>query len=170
MENWYAVQVRTGREEKVLDMSRKTVDRNVLKECFIPYCERMKRYQGEWHKEQYILFPGYVFLITERVEELYWKLKKLPEFTKILGDGAEFIPIKEEEKTILQKMGGKSYLAEMSRGFMRGDKVIITSGPLENMEGEIVYIDRHKRLAAVRIEMFDRLLEVKLGLEIVHKE
>ena len=93
MENWYAVQVRAGREEAVLQLSKKIIDESALKECFIPYYERMKRFQGEWHKEQYILFPGYIFLVTEQVDVLFWELKKVPGLTRILGDGMEFVPI-----------------------------------------------------------------------------
>lgn len=76
MECWYAVQVRTGREESVLCLSKKTIDRDVLSECFIPYYECMKRYQGEWHKIQHILFPGYVFFVSEQVDRLFVQLKK----------------------------------------------------------------------------------------------
>ena len=170
MESWYAVQVRTGREEAVLQLSKKMIDESVLKECFIPYYERMKRFQGEWHKEQYILFPGYIFLVTEQLDVLFWELKKVPGLTRILGDGMEFVPIKEDEKVFLQKMGGSSHLAEMSKGIIEGDKVIITSGPLSKFKGEITYIDRHKRLAVIRIEMFGRWMDVKIGLEIVHRE
>ena len=170
MESWYAVQVRTGREEAVLQLSKKMIDESVLKECFIPYYERMKRFQGEWHKEQYILFPGYIFLVTEQVDVLFWELKKVPGLTRILGDGMEFVPIKEDEKVFLHKMGGSSHLAEMSKGIIEGDKVIITSGPLSKFKGEITYIDRHKRLAVIRIEMFGRWMDVKIGLEIVHRE
>ena len=61
-------------------------------------------------------------------------------------------------------------MAEMSKGIIEGDKVIITSGPLSKFKGEITYIDRHKRLAVIRIEMFGRWMDVKIGLEIVHRE
>lgn len=84
MESWYAVQVRTGREEAVLQLSKKIINESVLKECFIPYYERMKRYQGEWHKELHILFPGYVFLITEQIESLFWELKEYQNSRKSL--------------------------------------------------------------------------------------
>ena len=170
MDNWYVVQVRTGREEAILQLVKKIVDRTVLIDCFVPYCERLKRYRGEWHKEQHILFPGYIFLVTGQVEELFLQLKKIPEFVKILRNGMEFIPVKEEEKGILKKMGGESHLSEISTGVIIGDKVAITSGPLAKIKGDIIYIDRHKRMAIMRIEMFDRQLMLKMGLEIVYKE
>lgn len=169
MKSWYAVQVRTGREESILRLCREIVDKNVLDECFIPYGERMKRYRGRWHKEQHILFPGYVFLITAQVRELFWELKKIPEFTKILGDGADFIPIKEDEKKLLQ-LGGTEHLFKMSLGYIKGDKVIVISGPMQKMKGTITYIDRHKRLAVIRMEMFERWIDVTMGLEVIRKE
>ena len=170
MDDWYAVQVRTGRERTVVLLSQKIADRAVLKECFIPYCDRMKRYQGKWHVEQHILFPGYVFMVTGQVEKLFWELKKLSGFAKILGNGVDFIPIRQEEKSLLLHIGGEGHQSGMSQGVIEGDMVIITSGPLTKLSGEITYIDRHKRLAMVRVEMFGRFMDVKLGLEIVHKE
>lgn len=169
MENWYAVQVRTGREKSVLLQSERMIDGTILKECFIPHCECMKRYYGKWHKEEHVLFPGYVFFVTEKVEELFRELKKLPEFTKILGDGMEFIPLKQKERIFLQELGDKEHLIKMSEGYIVGDKVIIISGPMKEIEGEIIYIDRHKRLAIVRLEMFGRQMNVKMGVEIVAK-
>ena len=40
---------------------------------------------------------------------------------------------------------------------------------MKEMKGEIKFIDRHKRLAVIEIEMFGRKTEVRLGLEIVMK-
>mgnify|MGYP000113929363 CR=1 FL=1 len=162
MESWYAVQVRTGREEAVLQLSKKIINESVLKECFIPYYERMKRYQGEWHKELHILFPGYVFLITEQIESLFWELKRIPEFTKILGDGVESIALQEEEKKMLMEIGGRSTYLRCPRVYC-GDMVIITSGPMKKMKGTIIFIDRHKRVAIIQLDMFGRKIEIKHG-------
>ena len=116
MESWYAVQVRTGREEAVLQLSKKIINESVLKECFIPYYERMKRYQGEWHKELHILFPGYVFLITEQIESLFWEIKRIPEYKKILVDVVESIALKEQEKNMLMEIGGQKHLYDLNQG------------------------------------------------------
>lgn len=169
MENWYAVQVRTGKEQDTADLCRKIVDDDILWEAFIPRYERMKRYQREWHKEQLPMFPGYIFLVTERVEELFYRLKKVPELTKILGDGREFIPIKDEEKALLQQMGNEEHVTEMSVGYIAGERVVILSGPMMGMEGKIKKIDRHKRMAVLEVGMFGRWVDVKVGVEIVEK-
>ena len=66
--------------------------------------------------------------------------------------------------------GGRDHLFEMSRGYIVGDQVIITSGPIKKMEGKITFIDRHKRFAVVQMDMFGRKIDVKIGLEIVRKQ
>lgn len=35
----------------------------------------------------------------------------------------------------------------MSEGIIEGDRVIVTRGPLRDLEASIIKIDRHKRLA-----------------------
>lgn len=169
MENWYAVQVRTGKEQETVDLCRKIVDSGILTESFIPKYERMKRYQGEWHKERIPMFPGYIFLVTGRVEELFYRLKEVPELTKILGDGREFIPIKDEERGLLQQMGNEEYVTEMSVGYIVGERVVILLGPMKGMEGKIKKIDRHKRMAVLEVGMFGQWVDVKVGVEIVEK-
>lgn len=169
MSNWYAVQVTTGKEEETSYVCRKLVPEETLQECFIPRGERMRRYEGAWHKEERPLFPGYLFFITDQVEELYYELKGVPELTKILGDGSSFIPLEEEEISLMLQMGGKEHVAAMSSGYIEGDQVIITSGPLQTLKGTIRKIDRHKRLAVVQMKMMGRLQDVTMGLEIVRR-
>lgn len=169
MENWYAVQVRTGREDVVKELCRRMIGPEILEEVFIPCYERMRRYEGQWHREQRPLFPGYLFLITDEIEPVFESLRQVPELTKILGDGVDFIPLHPEETEFLKKIGNEDHVAEMSVGFIVGDQVVITSGPMKDMEGRIRKIDRHKRVATVSVQMFGREQDVKLGVEIVEK-
>lgn len=169
MSEWYAVQVTTGKEEETACMCRRVIDTEILQECFIPKGERMRRYEGAWHKEKKILFPGYLFFITDAVEQLYFELKKIPELTRILGDGTSFIPLEQDEVSLLLQMGGEEHIASMSSGYIKGEKIIITEGPLRNLEGIIRKIDRHKRTAVVQIRMLGRLRDVTMGVEIVRK-
>lgn len=169
MGNWYAVQVKTGKEQETADLCNGIVDGEILAESFIPRYERMKRYQGEWHKEQLPMFPGYIFLVTERVEKLFYELKSVPELTKILGSGSEFIPIRDEEKALMQRLENEEHVTEMSEGYLVGERVVILSGPMKGMEGKIRKIDRHKRMAVLEIGMFGRWIDVRVGVEIVKR-
>lgn len=168
-QKWYAVQVRTGSECITARLCKSVMNQSVLTDCFIPRYERMRRYQAQWHQEYPIMFPGYIFLITDKVNALYEELKHVPRLTKILENGVEFIPLKEEEAELLAAMGSREHITAMSRGYIAGDRIIITEGPMKEMAGQIRFIDRHKRIAVVQMEMFGRKLDIRLGLEIVKK-
>lgn len=167
---WYVIQVRTGNEEDIRTQCGQVVDPAILKKCFIPYYEGMKRYHGEWHKERKILFPGYVFLISEDKESLYYELKKVVGLTKLIGTGREVVPLSDEEVSFLKNFGSEEQIVEISEGVIENSQVVITSGPLKGNEGLIRRIDRHKRKAYLEIEMFGRKIETQVGLEIVEKK
>ncbi len=166
---WYAVQVRTGTEEEIKSQCLKVISSDVLEDCFIPHYESMKRYHGEWHKVKSILFPGYVFLISDDVKELYYRLKNVIGLTKILGTGDEIVPLYKEEIEFLESFGAKKESVKISKGIIEGEQVIVLEGPLKGYEGCIRKIDRHKRLAFLEIELMGRKVETQVGLEIVDR-
>ena len=93
------------------------IDPSVLQKCFIPRCEQERKYQGAWHKELKTLFPGYVFLISEDKEALFFALKKVVGLTKLLGTREEVVPLTQEEIRFLMRFGrGRS-----GGGDVRGD-------------------------------------------------
>ena len=167
---WYVIQVKGGTEENIRQQCQNTIHPTVLEKCFIPYYEVMKRYQGKWNKEKKILFPGYVFTVSDEVEELYFELKKVIGLTKILGAGNEVIPLNQEEVDLLRQLGCEEQVVEVSEGVIEGGNVVVTRGPLRGLEGCIRKIDRHKRVAYLGIEMMGRLVETQVGLEIVEKK
>lgn len=164
---WYVMQVRTGTEENIRCQCQRLISSNVLERCFIPYYQQKKRFQGEWHIQERILFPGYVFLIAQNLECLVNGLKKVIGLTKLIGIGDQIVPLVQEEVELLMRIGTDKQLVEMSSGIIENDRVRILSGPLMGMEGNIRRIDRHKRIAYLEIEMFGRTVEMKVGLEII---
>ena len=166
---WYVIQVHTGTEEKVCQQCEKLIDGSVLERCFIPRFQKKKRFLGEWHLQNEILFPGYVFLITEHLDELVDGLKQVSGMAKILKTGDDVTPLSQQEVELLLKLGSERQEVEMSIGVIEGDKVYIFEGPLQGMEGLIRKIDRHKRMAYLEVEMFGRKVEMRAGLEIIEK-
>lgn len=166
---WYVIQVSTGKEEQILKMINEYGVQRYLKECFIPKYERRRKYLGQWHQEEAVLFPGYIFIISEEAKELYLALKQIPELTKLLGIGEKWTPMSKEDVAIIEALSGKERLVKHSEGYIAGSKVTITDGPLVGMEAMIRKIDRHKRKAFLEIPMLGRMLTVQVGLEIVTK-
>ena len=166
---WYVVQVRTGSEESIRRQCEKNIGREIMELCFIPCYEEQRHIRGEWVTLKKILFPGYLFVVTEKLEELYENLKIIIGLTKLLGTGREIVPLTEEEQKFLQKFGGEEQVVVMSEGIIEQSQVKVTSGPLMGMEGYIRKIDRHKRKAWLELELFGRKQTVQVGLEVVSK-
>lgn len=167
---WYVIQVISGQEEKVLEMIRQYGIQKYIEKCFIPQYERKKKYLGQWRIERAVLFPGYLFVISSEIENVYSALKQIPKLTKLLGTGEKWTSMSKEDVEIVEMLAGRDRLVKFSEGYLEGNRVVVTSGPLQGLEGVIRKIDRHKRLAWLEMEMFGRKTKFEVGLEIVRKE
>lgn len=165
---WYVVQVMSGQEHSVAQLCEaRLLQEN--EEVFVPMYQRKKKIKGKYEVCESILFPGYVFFDTEAVEDLFFRLKDVSQLTKILRTGEDFTPLHETEVAFLKQFGKKEHVVEMSVGYIEGEEVVITSGPMENWSGKVKRIDRHKMIAVLEIEFFGRMTDVTVGLEIVEK-
>ncbi len=166
---WYAVQVLTGKEKDICIQAEKIIPAEILEQIFVPYKEEKRHVNKQWKTIKKVLFPGYIFLITDHIVDLYIALKDVIGLTKVLGTGREIVPLTEEEVQLLQRLGNEEQVVEMSEGIIENDIIHVTSGPLMGMEGCIKKIDRHKRKAWVEVKMFNRMQLIPLGLEIIQK-
>ncbi|MCD8075251.1 MAG: antiterminator LoaP [Lachnospiraceae bacterium] len=163
---WYVMQVQTGSEEKIRTQCETLIPKSVLQQCFIPYYEEQRKLHGKWNLLKKVLFPGYIFMVTDELDELRFRLKRVQGMTKILGTGDEIVPLTEEEVLFMQKFGGEKQIVEISKGILEGNQVRILSGPLIGKEALIQKIDYHKRRAYLELEMFGRMQRICLGLEV----
>lgn len=166
----YVIQVTSGKEESV----RKLVLRLLapaVEDCYTPAYESMRRVRGEWKLVRGMLFPGYIFVQTSRPAAVAQGLKTVPAFTRLLGaSDTSILALTSDEVAWLNAFtNAETHVVEMSEGVIEGDRVLVTKGPLRGHEGEIVFIDRHKRIAQLEVHMFGRRKRIKLGLEIVSK-
>lgn len=166
----YVIQVAGGKESRVVELIDKFVSEGLVQECFIPRYEIMRRYRGEWHKRVETLVPGYLFIECKDVGRVNEELRRVPAFTRLLGNDDRFIPLTDDEVRWLNAftdLGDR--VVKMSEGVIEGDKVIVLNGPLMNHEGRISKIDRHRRIAYLDMPMMGRMKTIKVGLEIVSK-
>lgn len=170
MSNWYVIQVRAGREEKIAKACKEVISNGALCDSFIPYIVRNKKYKGEWQEIEEILFKGYVFAISDDADRLYQELKNIEDLTKLVGRKEKIIyPISDEEATFLKEFAKENHKIDMSYGFIVNDKIIIESGPLKGKEGLIKKIDRHKRKAIIEMKFLNQTISASVGLEIIRK-
>ena len=89
MSLWYVMQVRAGTEENARCQCLRLISSNILEHCFVPYYQQKKRFQGEWHIQETVLFPGYVFLVTSDLKQLMDSLRKVTGMIRLLRTGEQ---------------------------------------------------------------------------------
>lgn len=168
---YYVIWTLTGKEDIVKDEIVAQIGQENKEKIHILTRERKQKYRGEWQIRKEKLFPGYLFMDLDatQVEPVRQALRKATEHAKVLKTGDELYPIHAQEEQLLRRLTGDTTNVAVSVGVIAGDKVIIKEGPLVGMEGMIKRIDRHKRMAVLEVELFNRISEVKVGLEIVEK-
>ena len=129
----------------------------------------MKKFRGRWHKVEEILFPGYVFAVTGKPEELYENLRRIWKMTKVLGrEERYFVPLNEEEENMVRKMGNREHRTEISRvEVLEGKRFRVVEGPLKNYMEYVVKVNLHKREVGVQVEFMERTLDLYMGIEMV---
>ena len=151
---WYVVQTVAGREFAVCRLIESLVEDDVLQECFVPRYEVQKQFRGQWRTCTATLFPGYLIVVTDRVDELESQLRRVPAFAWVLSNDGGFVPLERDEVAWIDAFTEKGHR---------------TVGPLVGREGWIRKINRRKRTAYLEIDMFGRTIQTKIGLGIVRK-
>lgn len=171
--NIYVIYTATGYEEKVQNVLREYV---LLpsEEAFYPIVEIKKRFHGKDKVVDKSLYPGYLFIRTDDPEALYLRGKAskgrlILQNMRMLRNDATLLPIAPEEEQMLYELCGDDHRCDMSKGFIIGGKVVITSGPLQTFTGRIRKINRHKKTAEITTRLLGRDINVVVGLEIVRK-
>lgn len=168
---YYVIWTLTGKEDIVRDEILAQMGTEYNSRIYILMRERKQKYRGEWQIRKEKLFPGYLFMDLDaaQVEPVREALRRATEHAKVIRTGEELYPIHEQEELLLRRLTGNTMNVAVSVGVIEGDKIIVREGPLIGMEGLIKHIDRHKRMAVLEVELFNRVSEVKVGLEIVEK-
>ena len=166
---WYVIQVMAGREEYILSFCEQVV-RKSSEEMFVMRCDRLLRNQdGSWRKNEEIAFPGYLFADTDDIDGLRERLKKIPELAKVVKVGTGIFPIYDGEEKLFELMGGKEHLIKASTGIRKGDKIVVLEGSLVGHEALIKWVNSHKRLAEIELDLAGEKIKTKVGLEILKK-
>lgn len=166
---WYVIQVHTGAEAEVCRQCRNRImDKD--EDVFVLLAERMTKIQGEWSLVTGRLFPGYVFVETERIEDFYRRLKNMGNAAKVLRTGEEMTSVYPEEENYLRMLGGEEHIVRYSQGYIEGEELIVMSGAMKEYCGKVKKVLRHKRLVVLEIPLMGRMVEVTVGMGIVSRQ
>ena len=167
---WVVAKVIAGKEDVIKELSEDRISKDILEDVFVPKHVRMKKYKSEWRKVIKPLYPGYVFMVTRDPQELEKALIDVPGRHRLLKSDDIILTVSDEEKVFINRISGRENIVEISVGYKEGDRIKIISGPMLGLEGDIVHVDRHKRLVTINTPMFGRMVKTTLGLELIYKE
>ncbi len=139
---WYAVRTRSNYEKRVSTMlSEKCIEQ------YLPAYREMRQWKDRRKLVELPLFPGYLF--TRIVDSRESRLSVLCNdgVVAILGSGDSIEPIPDHEIEAVRTML-ESRVRCLAHPLLReGAWVRVKRGPLKNMEGLLVRIKGHNRLA-----------------------
>jgi len=165
---WYVAHTYSGYEQKVKDNLEKTVEnrgmREVIQETRIPVEEAIEVKNGKRHIVKRKVYPGYVMVKMVMTDESWYVVRNTRGVTGFVGSGTKPIPLTQEE---VDTMGVDRTAVRFA--FAVGDLVRITSGPLNEFNGNIDAIDYDKHKVRVVVSMFGRDTRVELDFDEVSK-
>lgn len=174
---YFVIQVTSRNEYKMKEKIEKIVSSSFYDDIFIPTRIRQKKIQGKWIDYEDRLFPGYLFVETEKPNELADELKKIIGFTKILGykdkEGIHYTPLSDSESDLIDKLLNRknktrNSLLPLSEVIIEeGRQVKVISGPLFGFEGKVVKYDLHKRIAILSIDFAGSTAKVNVGIDLI---
>ncbi|MGA1870044.1 MAG: transcription termination/antitermination NusG family protein [bacterium] len=168
-DNWYVVQTLTKKEHHMKDIIDNIFDNyfNIL----IPSKEILHTQNGVLKKIICPLFPGYLFLYN-KINTFIQKLDSIKRNHYLRPVCFDNTPakIRPEEMEYLQTITNEQGIVPLSQGiFHEGDNVRILEGPLKNLTGKILFINKKKHKAKVNIKLFNREINIVLGLNLMRE-
>lgn len=168
---WYVIQVTTGKEEEMRLLIEREAGHVLYERCFYIKRERIWRRDGQCIVHVETMFPGYLFVITDKPKELYWRLKDIPQFTKMLRTEDEgFLSVADDERKFLENLlnGDKEDIVRLSKVKLDEKKEIVSAeGPLEHYVGNIVKKKTRLRYVMIDVVLFGKKRTVLIGIDVI---
>ncbi|MGX5687476.1 UpxY family transcription antiterminator [Arcticibacter tournemirensis] len=155
---WYAVYTKSRTEKKVhTELTRKGI------EAYLPLVREQKRWSDRMKIVEEPFLPGYV-LVRVSFREQYDVLVIPGALRYISFEGTPApIPDYQIENLKIFMVAGDHSIEVTSERIHKGDKIRVISGPLANVNGEVVEI-RGKRRILLRFDTLGYCIHAEIGI------
>lgn len=155
---WYVIHTYSGYENKVAQTILKVVENRKLHELItevrVPTETVMEKNDKDQLREvERKIFPGYVLVKMILTDDSWYVVRNTRGVTGFVGPGSKPVPLSEKEVAAL---GVERGVKAVEVDFKVGDRVKISSGPMEGFIGEVKAIDTEENTVDVSVSMFGR--------------
>ena len=134
--------------------------------CYLP----KKTETRQWHDRKKTLeapiFPGYIFVQPEI--GLYQELNYIRGSCGLVAFNNRPAVIQDREIERIRRVAFSGKRLETHPELIIGEKVVILSGPLKGLDGELVRIKNHHRLI-INANILGQSVSLEIGIEEVEK-
>jgi len=167
--DWFVLQVKAGREVCV----KQVLDQAGLSEfqTLVFSKEILHRRRDRDLRLTVPVFPGYIF-VHEKIKQAYNYLRERlqREFLRPVAFNGQPARVAFREMEFLLNHTNKAGTFTMSTGSITGGTVVLNRGPLKNMNGRVLFINKKKRKAKVRLILFQREMDISLGIDLLGED
>ena len=170
MKRWYVVQVYAGYEEAVkVDLLRHIKDEgleDLFGDILVPSAKVKQFFDiSSSPKVDQQLFPGYLLIEMEAVQEAMRLVLSTPRATRFLG-GKDPVPLSHKEiERVLMQMRGEVAVATKKSDFVVGSEIEVSEGPFAGFMGIVDRVDEEAEKLTVMVSIFGRMTPVELGFD-----
>jgi len=173
--HWYAVQVLSGYENRVVEMLRQRITESHLEKYFgeilVPTEEVVEMRSGQKRRSQRKFFPGYVLINMEMNDDTWYLVKSIPSVRRFIGGSREHPSAisKQEADEVLQRMQEGVGKPKPKIRFSAGEVVRVVEGPFTDFNGVVEEVNYEKSRLKVAVLIFGRSTPVDLEFSQVKK-
>lgn len=175
--SWYAVQVATGFENKMIQEITAKIATAGLGDSFgemiVPTEDIIELKDGKKRQVTKKLIPGYIFMHMDMNDEAWFLVRNATKVLGFLGGkkGKKPMPMPEKEVDVMLRRGDTEEEAKpkLKVSFEYGEVVRVSSGPFADFQGAVEEINHDKQRLVVSVMIFGRSTPVELEFGQVEK-
>jgi transcriptional antiterminator NusG len=167
LDNWYIVQTLVNKEKNsILKIDKLNIEGMTTLLPFRKLCIKRKR-ELKWELKP--LFPGYIFLNKKIEPSDIKQISRLQGVVRILAGYNDPVQVPTDDMELIFSMINEENQIPESKVFYENDRVVVKAGPLMNMEGQIIHVDKRRKRLTLRMPFFNTHKDVQFSLEVVEK-
>ena len=147
VDNWYIIHTKENQEDTIIDRIQSKISNTRYNAIWIANRYEIREKEGKEYVQKTKLYPGYVFINTEYIDEIEEFLSYNPECKGLLKTGRAYSHIEGANRILVGLLAKEAGQIGLSKGIIIDRQTKVESGPLVGMEEYICKIDRHKRKA-----------------------